>query len=61
MQMKIHTNLNANKKVEKAIFTIFTKEMIPIYEIEEKTPQQHFEGNTKLHKKREFPESNHNS
>jgi hypothetical protein len=35
--------------------------MIPIYEIEEKTPQQHFEGNTKLHKKREFPESNHNS
>jgi hypothetical protein len=60
MQMKIHTNLNANKKVEKAIFTIFTKEMIPIYQIEEKTPQ-HFEGNTKLHKKSEFPESNHNS
>jgi hypothetical protein len=55
MQMKIHTNLNAN-----AIFTIFTKEMIPIYQIEEKTPQ-HFEGNTKLHKKSEFPESNHNS
>ncbi len=53
--MKIHTNLNAN-----AIFTIFTKEMIPIYQIEEKTPQ-HFEGNTKLHKKSEFPESNHNS